>query len=86
MFFYFSITSNDYVVGFLSDDAFKEKTRHCRYILATYLVDLDRNYPSFYPLYRLPDNDDYQTTPYIIKIEGKEQPIAFLVEQTSFKD
>ena len=70
----------------VSDDAFKEKTSHCRYILATHLVDLDNNYPSFYPLYRLPDNDDYQTTPYIIKIEGKEQPIAFLVEQTSFKD
>ena len=55
-------------------------------MLATYLVGLDKNYPSFYPLYRLPDNDDYQTTPYIIKIEGKEQAIAFLVEQTSFKD
>lgn len=70
----------------VSDDEFNEKTRYCRYILATDLVDANGDYQAFYPLYRLPDNDDYQTTPYIIKTDGKEQPIAFLVEQMSFKD
>jgi len=70
----------------VSDDAFNEASKSCRYFLATDLVDMKGEYPEFYPLARIPDNDDYQTTPYIIKIDGKEQPIAFLVEQISFKD
>jgi len=71
---------------YTSDEQFKAETSQCRYILATFLVDLNGNYPAYYPLSRIPDEPQYITTPLIIRFGNKEQPIAFLVEQTSFKE
>jgi len=71
---------------YTSDEQFKAETSQCRYILATFLVDLNGNYPAYYPLSRIPDEPQYITTPFILRFGNKEQPIAFLVEQTSFKD
>ena len=71
---------------YTSDEQFKAETSQCRYILATFLVDLNGNYPAYYPLSRIPDEPQYITTPFILRFGNKEQPIAFLVEQTSFKE
>ena len=54
---------------------------YCRFILATSLIDSGGVYPPYYPMARLPDNDNYSVTPMYFDPAFKQRPLAFLIEQ-----
>ena len=60
---------------------FDFRMSYCRFILATALTDNEGVYPPYYPMQRLPDNDNYSVTPIYFDSAFKQRPQVFLIEQ-----